>query len=56
MVIEAGGRKDLELTLRHHFVSPELADRITAALPGVAVDLDERQPDHDGNRYVAVGE
>ena len=44
------------LNLRHHFVSPELAARITAALPGVAVDLEERQAEYDGNRYVAVSE
>lgn len=44
------------LNLRHHFVSPDLAARLTAALPGVAVDLEERQAEDDGNRYVAVSE
>jgi hypothetical protein len=44
------------LNLRHHFVEPELADRLTAALHGVAVDLAEFQADDDGRRFVAVGE
>jgi hypothetical protein len=44
------------LNLRHHFVSPELAARVVAELPGVQVDVAEPQAELDGTRYVAVGE
>ena len=44
------------LNLRHHFVSPELAARIVAELPGVAVDVEEPQTMFDGGRFVAVSE
>ncbi|GAB3142459.1 STM4015 family protein [Micromonospora sonneratiae] len=45
------------LDLHHHFVDRELADRLTAELVGVDVDLsDPQQPDEDGDRYVAVSE
>jgi hypothetical protein len=51
------------LDLHHHFISGELADRLVSALPGVRVDLSERQdPDTDDmdegwdGRYTAVSE
>ncbi|NRQ35674.1 STM4015 family protein [Nonomuraea sp. NN258] len=44
------------LDLHYNFVSDELADRLVAALPGVAVDLSTRLPDRDDDRYVAVSE
>ncbi len=44
------------LNLRHHFVSPALAARVVAELPGVAVDVEEPQTMFDGGRFVAVSE
>ncbi|MER8043577.1 STM4015 family protein [Streptomyces sp. NPDC094032] len=51
------------LGLAHHYLSPETAERLTAALAphGVTVDLDDAQvPEDDGDgelyRYVAVAE
>ncbi|WP_329009917.1 STM4015 family protein [Micromonospora rifamycinica] len=48
------------LDLHHHFLSPEVAQRLTDALPGVQVDLDDPQsPDeYHGTvyRFTAVGE
>ncbi|MEU8760445.1 leucine-rich repeat domain-containing protein, partial [Streptomyces sp. NPDC048659] len=51
------------LGLSHHYISPEVAERLTAALAphGVVVDLDDAQtPEDDGDgelyRYVAVAE
>ncbi|WP_231513818.1 STM4015 family protein [Microbispora rosea] len=42
------------LDLHHHYLSGTMAARIAASLPGVDVDLSERQPDYE--RYVAVSE
>ncbi|MEV5826177.1 hypothetical protein AB0L25_11425 [Spirillospora sp. NPDC052242] len=45
------------LDLRHHFLSEGMAERVRAALPGVDVDLGDRQEpkDHDWF-YVEVSE
>lgn len=49
-----------ELDLHHHYLSEEVAASVPAALPGVRVDVSDRQePDeYDGEsyRYTAVGE
>ncbi|MBX6383492.1 MAG: STM4015 family protein [Microbispora sp.] len=42
------------LDLHHHYIGEAMAARIVASLPGVDVDLSERQPDYE--RYVAVSE
>jgi len=42
------------LDLNHHYLSEEMAERIRTALPGVDVDLEDRQEDEW--RYVAVAE
>ncbi|SPL95630.1 unnamed protein product [[Actinomadura] parvosata subsp. kistnae] len=45
------------LDLRHHFLGDAMMRRVRDALPGVAVDLEERQPaEDDGWMYVAVAE
>ncbi|MFF3006118.1 STM4015 family protein [Kitasatospora sp. NPDC057940] len=48
------------LDLHHHYVSEELQQRLTEALPGVALDLSEaedpEEDEDDGDRYVAVAE
>ena len=44
------------LDLHHHFLSDDLAGRIRAALPGVDVDLREKQSPSDDWRFVAVSE
>nr|BFE77741.1 hypothetical protein GCM10020093_003420 [Planobispora longispora] len=45
------------LDLSHHFLSEEMAERLRAALPGVEVDLSDRQEaDEDDWRYVAISE
>ncbi len=50
------------LDLSHHFVTDAMADRLRAELPGVEIDLSDRQrPDEDEDdefrgRFVAVGE
>jgi hypothetical protein len=45
------------LDLSHHFISADLAERLTAELPGVDVDLsDGQEADEDGDRYVSVSE
>jgi hypothetical protein len=43
------------LTLNHHYLSKEMMARVVAELPGVEVDLDDRQED-DGSRFVDVSE
>lgn len=44
------------LDLRHHYLDDAMVDRVRAALPGVAVDIDGQQ-DPDGDyRFVAVAE
>ncbi|WP_084958525.1 STM4015 family protein [Thermoactinospora rubra] len=45
------------LNLRHNYLSEEMAARLRAALPGVEVDLSDRQEDEeDGWRYIEVSE
>lgn len=44
------------LDLSHHFLSPELAQRIVEELPGVAVDVSDRQQEEEWGRYTAVSE
>ncbi|GAB7038579.1 MULTISPECIES: STM4015 family protein [Catenuloplanes] len=46
-----------ELDLHHHFMSPQVAQRLLDALPGVRVDVTDRQePRGDWGRYVEVSE
>jgi hypothetical protein len=44
------------LDLSHHFLSPELAQRLVDELPGVAVDVSDRQREEEWGRYTAVSE
>ena len=44
------------LGLSHHFMSPEMAQRLVDELPGVAVDVSDRQQEEDWGRYTAVSE
>ncbi|MDI6102144.1 STM4015 family protein [Actinoplanes sp. NEAU-A12] len=44
------------LNLSHHFMSPEMAQRVVDELPGVAVDVSDRQQEEDWGRYTAVSE
>jgi hypothetical protein len=44
------------LNLRHHFMSPELAQRLVDELPGVAVDVSDRQSEEQWGRFTAVSE
>lgn len=45
-----------KLDLHHHFLSDAMVERVTAALPGVEVDLgDQEKPDGDWH-YIAVSE
>nr|WP_296069988.1 STM4015 family protein [uncultured Actinoplanes sp.] len=48
------------LDLHHHFLSPGARERLTAALPGVEIDLsDPQEPSQYGDRvrrFIAVGE
>ena len=44
------------LDLSHHFMSPELAQRLADELPGVAVDVSDRQEEEEWGRYTAVAE
>ncbi|WP_416905026.1 STM4015 family protein [Micromonospora echinospora] len=50
----------LRLDLHHHYLSDEAAQRVVTRLPGVRVDVSDRQePDEDDDevyRYTAVGE
>ncbi|MFD0903041.1 STM4015 family protein [Actinomadura sediminis] len=46
-----------KLDLRHHFLSEQMTERVRAALPGVDVDLGDRQePEDDDWFYVEVAE
>lgn len=45
-----------ELDLHHHYLSPESAEALVAAFPGVRVDVADAQEEDDGYRYVAVSE
>lgn len=44
------------LNLSHHFLSPELAQRLADELPGVEVDVSDRQEEEEWGRYTAVAE
>ncbi len=44
------------LDLSHHFMSPELAQRLVDELPGVAVDVSDRQDEEQWGRFTAVAE
>lgn len=44
------------LDLSHHFISPELAQRLVDELPGVAVDISDPQEEAEWGRYTAVAE
>jgi hypothetical protein len=44
------------LDLHHHYLSEPMIGRVTAALPGVEVDLTDRQEADDDWRYIAVAE
>ncbi|MEU4423222.1 STM4015 family protein [Actinoplanes sp. NPDC024001] len=44
------------LDLSHHFISPELTQRLTDELPGVDVDVSDRQKEEEWGRYTAVAE
>ncbi|MEV6344812.1 STM4015 family protein [Actinoplanes sp. NPDC051851] len=44
------------LDLSHHFMSPDLAQRLVDELPGVAVDVSDEQEEEEWGRYTAVSE
>lgn len=44
------------LDLSHHFMSPEMAQRVVDELPGVAVDVSDRQEEREWGRYTVVAE
>ncbi|MER5636083.1 STM4015 family protein [Kitasatospora sp. NPDC002227] len=44
------------LDLHHHYLTDPVAERVRAALPGVTIDLAEREDPSDDWRYVANGE
>ncbi|GAB2628550.1 hypothetical protein Aab01nite_21900 [Paractinoplanes abujensis] len=44
------------LGLSHHFLSEELAQRLVEELPGVRVDVSDRQQEEEWGRYTAVSE
>ncbi|BAL89813.1 hypothetical protein AMIS_45930 [Actinoplanes missouriensis 431] len=44
------------LNLSHHFMSPELAERLADELPDVAVDISDPQTEEEWGRYTAVSE
>ncbi|MET8149198.1 STM4015 family protein [Actinoplanes sp. NPDC049668] len=44
------------LDLSHHFMSPEIAQRLVDELPGVAVDVSDRQSEERWGRFTAVAE
>jgi hypothetical protein len=44
------------LDLSHHFMSPEIAQRLVDELPGVAVDVSDRQSEEQWGRFTAVAE
>ncbi|MEU4563585.1 STM4015 family protein [Actinoplanes sp. NPDC023936] len=44
------------LNLSHHFMSPELAERLVDELPDVAVDISDPQTEEEWGRYTAVSE
>ncbi|MFC7531903.1 STM4015 family protein [Actinoplanes sp. GCM10030250] len=44
------------LNLSHHFMSPEMAQRVVDELPGVAVDVSDQQREEEWGRYTAVSE
>ncbi|GIE30706.1 hypothetical protein Ait01nite_037510 [Actinoplanes italicus] len=46
----------LHLNLSHHFMSPELAQRIVEELPTVVVDVSDQQQEEEWGRYTEVSE
>jgi hypothetical protein len=44
------------LVLNHHFMSPEVAQRLVDDLPGVAVDVGDPRDEEEWGRYTAVSE
>lgn len=44
------------LDLSHHFMSEEMAQRVADELPGVDVDVSDRQSEREWGRYTAVSE
>ncbi|MFC6884002.1 MULTISPECIES: STM4015 family protein [Actinomadura] len=44
------------LDLHHHFLTDPMVERVSAALPGVEVDLNEQEEPDDDWRYIAVSE
>ncbi|MFI1993493.1 STM4015 family protein [Actinoplanes sp. NPDC020271] len=44
------------LDLSHHFMSPELVQRLTDELPGVTLHLGDEQAEEEWGRYTAVSE
>ncbi|GIJ56568.1 hypothetical protein [Virgisporangium aurantiacum] len=44
------------LDLHHHFLSAAMADRLVAELPGVDVDVSDRQSAEEWGRFTAVSE
>ncbi|GGN21752.1 hypothetical protein GCM10010109_36020 [Actinoplanes campanulatus] len=44
------------LDLHHHFMSPEMAQRVVDDLPGVTVDVSDPQKEERWGRYTAVAE
>ncbi|WP_433370148.1 STM4015 family protein [Actinoplanes sp. CA-142083] len=44
------------LSLSHHFMTEELAQRLVEELPGVRVDVSDRQQEEEWGRYTAVAE
>nr|BFE70626.1 hypothetical protein GCM10020092_039270 [Actinoplanes digitatis] len=44
------------LDLSHHFMSPEIAQRLVDELPGVAVDVSDKQSEERWGRFTAVAE
>ncbi|GIF16809.1 STM4015 family protein [Actinoplanes teichomyceticus] len=45
-----------ELDLHHHYMTAPVAESVVAALPGVRVDVSERQQPRGSSRYTAVSE
>ncbi|OLT25101.1 hypothetical protein BJF79_13160 [Actinomadura sp. CNU-125] len=45
-----------KLNLSYHYLSEPMMARVRAALPGVEVDVDDRQESDEGEFYVEVGE
>jgi hypothetical protein len=44
------------LNLEHHYMSEEMTARVVAELPGVSVNVGDRQTGEEGHRWIAVSE